>query len=47
LSAFRGKHRESGAPGKLLKHVQPGEVLLIEDSDLGKRAVSIREQAQV
>lgn len=33
VSAFHGKHRENGALGRLLKHVQPGEVLLIEDCD--------------
>ena len=37
VSAFHGKHRENGALGRLLKHVQPGEVLLIEDCDRWSR----------
>lgn len=37
VSAFHGKHREHGALGRLLKHIQPGEVLLIEDCDRWSR----------
>jgi DNA invertase Pin-like site-specific DNA recombinase len=37
VSAFHGKHRENGALGRLLKHVQPGDVLLIEDCDRWSR----------
>jgi DNA invertase Pin-like site-specific DNA recombinase len=41
VSAFHGKHRENGALGRLLKHVQPGEVLLIEDCDRWSREDSL------
>lgn len=38
VSAFHGKHRENGElGGRLLKHVQTGEVLLIEDCDRWSR----------
>jgi DNA invertase Pin-like site-specific DNA recombinase len=37
VSAFHGKHRENGALGRLLKQIQPGEVLLIEDCDRWSR----------
>jgi DNA invertase Pin-like site-specific DNA recombinase len=37
VSAFHGKHRENGARGRLLKHVKPGDVILIEDSDRWSR----------
>jgi DNA invertase Pin-like site-specific DNA recombinase len=37
VSAFHGKHRESGALGRLLKHVKPGDTILIEDTDRWSR----------
>jgi len=37
ISAYHGKHRENGALGRLLKHVQPGDVILIEDTDRWSR----------
>jgi DNA invertase Pin-like site-specific DNA recombinase len=37
VSAFHGKHREDGALGRLLKHVKPGDTILIEDSDRWSR----------
>jgi DNA invertase Pin-like site-specific DNA recombinase len=37
ISAFHGKHHESGALGRLLAHVKPGDTVLIEDSDRWSR----------
>jgi DNA invertase Pin-like site-specific DNA recombinase len=37
VSAFHGAHRENGALGRLLKHVKPGDVILIEDTDRWSR----------
>jgi DNA invertase Pin-like site-specific DNA recombinase len=37
VSAYHGKHHESGALGRLLAHVKPGDTVLIEDSDRWSR----------
>ncbi len=33
ISAFHGRHRQSGALGRLLKRLKPGDALIVEDSD--------------
>lgn len=37
VSAYHGKHHANGALGRLLKQMQPGQVLLIEDCDRWSR----------
>jgi DNA invertase Pin-like site-specific DNA recombinase len=37
VSAYHGKHHETGALGRLLAHVKPGDTVLIEDCDRWSR----------